>query len=455
LGVQLQHGIPLQTSLGWFVGNTGEALLAAFCISAFHYGRALFSTVRGVLVFLVFGVFLAPLVSSFIDAAVVVSTGFGRHYWLLWTARLFSNMLAVLTLVPTIVGLGEGDFRRLQTAGLGRWAEGLLLALTIVSVSICVFSFEDMLPNAIPALVYAPLPVLLWASVRFSPVVLSSSILAVSLISVWNGMQGRGPFTSASMESNVLALQALLCTMGLPLLMLSTVIGERRSTEEELREASRQLIDVQERERQRIARELHDDIGQRLTVVQIELEKVRNKPESASFAQTIDKLSRQMADASKATHDISHGLHPSELEYLGLVSAIDMLCRNLADDFSLVVDFKHHGTLSDLAPALSLCLFRVAQEALNNVAKHGQARHVHISLHARRGTALLRIADDGAGFSSTDHPHGLGIVSMRERLHAIGGTMSIESNSGGGTLLRASAPLLYSTAPGSSLEETA
>jgi integral membrane sensor domain MASE1 len=100
---QQRSGVPLPTAVGWFIGNTGEAVVGAMCISHFTNQRRVFERVRGVLVFLIFGVVFAPLVTSFVDAAVVVWTGWGNGYWLLWTERLFSNMLAALTIVPTIV----------------------------------------------------------------------------------------------------------------------------------------------------------------------------------------------------------------------------------------------------------------------------------------------------------------------------------------------------------------
>ena len=103
--IQLPAGIPLVTACGWFVSNSAEALLGAACIRRFKEPGELFEDVPGVLIFLAFGVVLAPLASSFVDAAVVVTTGFGNGYWKLWTARLFSNMLAELTIAPTIVVL--------------------------------------------------------------------------------------------------------------------------------------------------------------------------------------------------------------------------------------------------------------------------------------------------------------------------------------------------------------
>jgi signal transduction histidine kinase len=438
--IQLARGVPLSTAGGWFVGNVGEALFAAACISSLSGKDRLFTTIRGVLVFLGFGVFLSPLVTSFVDAAVVVTTGWGNNYWVLWTTRLFSNMLASLTLVPTIVLVAVAGLPRIERATLSRWSEGALLAVTISLVSSIAFGLENMLPNSIPALVYAPLPLLLWASLRFGSAGLSASLLVVSIVSVLGAMHGRGPFTSTSIGANILALQALLCSIGVPLLMLSTVMVERHNTEKSLRQTSGKLIDAQERERHRIARELHDDIGQQLALVEIELGQLREEAESA-LKQQLENLSSRLSAVSKATHEISHGLHPTQLEYLGLATALDTLCHTITAETTLLVHFQHEGLPDLISPNISLCLFRVAQEALHNTAKHGHARHADVLLQAQAGHLLLRIVDDGIGFQSEQHAEGLGLTSMRERLHAVGGIITITSSPSGGTMIKTSVPL--------------
>src|SRR5437899_7896037 len=136
LSIQLRTGIPLLSSLGWFVGNTGEALLGAACIRYFKKEKPLFESVHGIVVFVAFGVLLATLVTSFVDAASTFLTGLGGNYWTLWTARLTSNMISNLVIVPTIVILGMkgiSGFRRVNPA---RYFEAGVLAVGIVTVSL-------------------------------------------------------------------------------------------------------------------------------------------------------------------------------------------------------------------------------------------------------------------------------------------------------------------------------
>src|SRR5260370_6844753 len=180
LSIQLKTGIPLLSSLGWFVGNTGEALLGAGCIRYFKKEKPLFESVQGVVVFIAFGVLLATLVTSFADAGSTFLTGLGSNYWTLWTARLTSNMISNLVIVPTIVILGVKGiswFRRVKPA---RYFEAGVLAVGIVTVSLLVFSAENG-AGSMPAFVLAPLPLLLWAALRFEAGALKAINFALPL----------------------------------------------------------------------------------------------------------------------------------------------------------------------------------------------------------------------------------------------------------------------------------
>lgn len=440
LVIQLKTGVPLVTAIGWFLGNTGEALFGAFCISRFNREQPLFESVRGLLIFLGFGVVLAPLVTSFIDAAVVVTTGWGNGYWALWTTRLFSNMLAQLTLVPTIMLLVRNGLSWIDEAPLSRWIEAGLLGISVAVVSVLAFGEHIVSPNTVPALLYAPLPILLWASIRFGSAGVSASLLTIALVSIWGAMHGRGPFMSASMGGNILALQVLLCTIAIPQLLLSALLFERRAIEASLRKTSGKLIDAQEQERQRIARELHDDIGQQLALAEMELCQLRDAAASP-LKLRLDTLFEQVSGVSRTAREISHGLHPFHLEHLGLVSAVRRLCRDLSQG-TMHIQFLEEKLGDHLPASISLCLYRVAQEALSNAARHSHARAVTVVLRIENAGLLLRIIDDGVGFSLQQDPYeGVGLASMGERLRAVGGSIQITSAPQRGTTVEATVPL--------------
>jgi len=430
--------MPMSVVLGKFAGNTTEALLGAVCIRRFAKPKVLFDSAKGVIVFFVFGVFLAPFVTSFLDAAVVAFSGMGRHYWELWTARLFSNMLAALTIAPTIILVALEGNRWVQKANLKKLIEAGLLAVAVVFVSVLVFGGQN---GSMPALICAPLPLLLWAAVRFGPGGLSAPMMVVASISIWNAVYGRGPFGNLSVADHVLSLRILLIVFALPLMLTAALIVERRRSEQALRRTRSKLVDAQKQERHRIARELHDGIVQQLTLVGLGLEELRCGS-SPSAKPALDKLYDQISDVSVAARDLSHDLHPFTLEYLGLVGALKKLCRDTGAKSSLGIIFSEKDLPSHLPSDISHCLFRVAQEALQNIVQHSHARTASMELKVRNGRVSLRIVDDGVGIAPEEHHgRGMGLASMRERVWALDGTCQVTSGPLKGTMVEASVPL--------------
>jgi signal transduction histidine kinase len=438
--VQAENGVPLATEMGWFIGNVSEALLGAACMRYFHKGKTWFESVHGIVVFLVFGVIVAPFVTSFLDAAVVVQTGWGHQYWALWTERLSSNMLAELTVVPTIVVFSLYGLAWIRKATLARYAEASLLAIGLLLVSTFVFGGIDPSRNNIPALVCAPLPFLLWAAIRFGSGALSSSLLFISLISIWNAIHGRGPFTSETMSANVLSMQIFLSLITVPNMLLAVVLAEQRLTVESLREMGSKLLNAQEAERHHLARELHDDVGQQLALLGVEIDRLRSES-GLAFKDRLSQLCERVCQISTTTHELSHGLHPAQLEYLGLAASLRGLCREVGKPKGLEISFDEEALPTHVPPDVAISLYRVAQEALNNLTRHSRAQNAAVELRQVRGRLLLRVLDDGVGFDAQQKSKGLGLVTMRERLNAVGGTIDITSSPTTGTAIEAWVPL--------------
>jgi signal transduction histidine kinase len=446
LFAQMQAGVPAWTALGWFLSNTGEALVGVLCINRFGTGKRLFDSVRGVLAFLSFGVILAPLVTSFLDAAVVVGTGWGKGYWGVGATRFFTNTLAELTIVPIIVLSGVNGSRWIREATPIRYLEAGLLVGGIVSVSILVFGPIPAMVGNIPALMYAPLPLLLWAVVRFGSGGLSVCLLGMALISIWNAMQGRGPFTAASMAHNVLSLQVLLCTVTLPLLFLAAVMVERRRTEASLRDTTGRLIDAQEQERRRIAREIHDDYSQRLALLAMDLENLAEENRgnySVEAGQRLHQVWNGIAEIGADLHSLSHRLHSSTLDSLGLVAGVKAFCREFAEQQEIQIDFADENVPSGVPGDVALCLFRIVQEGLRNIKRHSGADKAGVRVERVGERLHLSVTDQGRGFDTQTRSAagGIGIRSMEERLRPLGGKLEIYSRPMGGTRIDVWLPL--------------
>jgi len=222
-------------------------------------------------------------------------------------------------------------------------------------------------------------------------------------------------------------------------------ITERKLSEISLRDLTGRLLRAQEEERARIARELHDDISQRMAFLQIGLEQFEQSRVSLApkERQELQNLSQVASEISSDLHSLSHKLHPARLDLQGLVAATGSLCRELAEQHDLQIRFTHHDVPTDMPMEVSLCLFRVVQEALRNVVKHGRTNEAEVELRGQAEGMELRISDFGAGFDTKAIPAngGLGLISMGERLRLIGGELMVVSRPTEGTQLRVRVPL--------------
>jgi len=436
---QRQAGVPLSTAVGWFITNTSEALIGAFGITRFTRQKTVLDGVRGVFIFVVFGVLIAPFATSFLDAAAVVITGWGRGYWPLGSERFWTNALAELTIVPSVVVCSLAGVSWIRKATLARCWEAGLFAVGTALVSVLVFGFQPISLASAPALLYVPVPLLLWAALRFGLGGLSLSLLCVSLISIWYTMHGREPFPYASMPQNILSLQILFSIVAVPLMFLAAVMGDARRTQESLRRISGSLIDAQEQERYRIARELHDDLGQELALLHVKLDRLIQESDR-SLKPSLTDLSNQLSAISTTAREISHGLYPSQLEYIGLATAVKRLCDEMRQGKQLSIDLTMNDLPNELPPAVSLCVYRVAQETLHNIITHSQAKNVQVELKASNGRISLSIVDDGVGFDLNREVAGLGLASMRQRVQSLGGSIKISSFPKLGTRVEAEVP---------------
>jgi len=215
--------------------------------------------------------------------------------------------------------------------------------------------------------------------------------------------------------------------------------------EERLRHLNRRLMEAYESERARIARQLHDDIAQRMAVLTIELDSLNQAlPLSLSeLRRRIGALSDRTRALGKDVEAISHGLHSSKLDYLGVVSASADFCRELSERQHVEIAFTHDGIPEDVPKDAAICVFRVLQEAVTNAVQHAGVDRVAAVLRGSADEIQLEVVDGGRGFDPDEamRVRGLGLFSMQERISRVKGDLSIESQSGAGTIVRARVPL--------------
>ena len=475
--VQLNADIPKAMILCWYISNCSEALIGAFTLRFLAGPVVHFDDTRHVTMFILASL-LAPFLSSFIDAGFVVLNRFGNSpYWDVFRMRFFSNVLASLTLIPLIVSWRGWPFQ-FQNTSWKRWLEVFLLATALVVVGLIAVNASQ---DTRPAPLYLPLPLLLWAAIRFGPRGSSAAFLVVSLFEIWGAIHGYGPFASQSAEMNALSVQLFLILACLPLLFLAALIKERTHAEEaaqqkqarlelaldaakqasqaltesqmklhqshnQIRKLLGRLIDVQEAERRRISRELHDDLNQKIATLCLSISRVKRKV-PAHNTELVEELDQVRETANRLTDEVrrlSHQLHPAVLEHLGLVTALESYIGSFADEERIDVRLRSEIGEERIPFQTSICLYRVAVEALRNVSRHSGAQSAAISLKRVADDVLeLEVSDSGKGFDVEIFRHGggLGLISIEERLRLLKGSCVISSAPGHGTTLVARVPL--------------
>ena len=211
--------------------------------------------------------------------------------------------------------------------------------------------------------------------------------------------------------------------------------------QQELRALTGRLVEAQETESKYLARELHDDFSQKLAALGMELADIAQREASADVVNRLLRVAAHISDLNEDTHRIARHLHPAVLDDLGLAAALKSECDIFVEQYGIPAECDFHLARS-VPPDVSLCLYRVTQEALRNCAEHAHATRVRLSLR-QDGELVLEIADFGNGFDveSVRGKGGLGLVSMQERVRLVNGTFSIESQSGKGTVVRIRIPL--------------
>ena len=224
------------------------------------------------------------------------------------------------------------------------------------------------------------------------------------------------------------------------ILILAEDITRRKHMEEALSSLSRKLIESQEQERARIGRELHDNISQRLAMLAIGLEQLQNNP--LEVPRYVQGLRKETMAISSEVQGLSHELHASKLEYLGVVSGMKSWCREFGERQKMEIDFRCEVS-SALPFEVGLSLFRVLQEALHNVIKHSGVKHVEVQLLEQSNEVLLTVRDSGSGFDvqAAKRSSGIGLTSMQERVRLVNGEIRVESKPMQGTTIHVRVPL--------------
>ena len=447
----LSVGFPPSTSALYILADAVEIIIITVGLGYTFDGVPRLNTLKALASYSLFAILIGPIIGTFVGAFAI--PGFFLTNWRIF---FFSEAIAFLTLTPAVLSWASSRSVRAHRSVESRLEmAALIIALTFVGYVI----FFTHWGTITPALLYSLVPFLLWAALRFGSRAVSIMVLAIAFCSIWGAVHGRGPFTGSNPVHAVLLLQLFLVFAAAPFTLLAAVVEEREQGRLVERELSRRLISEQEKERSRIASELHDDICQRLALLSMELQTAsRNENHLATATkQRLEEIRLHCSEIADDVQLLSHELHSAKLDYLGISAAIRGFCREFGEQQEVSVEFTAQNVPKSVSRDESLCLFRVTQEALHNAVKHSGANRFWVELSGAGNEVRLEVKDAGIGFDAKEANQigGLGLVSMQERVRAVNGRFYIESKHGAGTKIIASVPVAAGNSAGKASSDDA
>jgi len=435
LAAELQSGVPTAMVLGWYVSNCSEALIGAGLVRAFVPGPLRLDSLRNVGIFMLGAALAAPVLSSFIDAALVRVIGWSDNpYWDLVRQRIPSNVLAELTVAPLILTWAAFDLPQLRRVSAARCAEiaALFAGLLIASVLV----FERPTFETSPALYYLPLPFLLWAAVRVGPTGTATALGLLTAMVIWGAAHGVGPFQGRPPLETAHEMQMFVCAVAIPLLLLAVALEQGVRVEHESLEQRRQIghlsrVAMLGELSGGIAHELNQPLTAILSNAQAAQRFIADKSASP---ETLAEILRDIITADQRAGEVIRRLHAlfrrgeTQFESLDInevareVIAIvrgELVLRSIdvAMQFGDAVP-RVRGDRVELQQVL-LNLVMNACEAMSS-ARPPDARHLTLRTRPAEGGALISVADSGPGFAAEDYaqlfepfyttkPQGLGL----------------------------------------------
>lgn len=458
--VAFSSSVPTLAAAGQAIGATVAAITGTLLLRRTPDFDPSLSRLSDALELVVLGAFVSAAISASVGVFSLYVTHVQAYSGLpaAWLIYWLGDATGVLLITPLVFTVPRLLFRLRSGADISAFS---VLFAMLTAACFIVFGDLPLIPIRLHVLAFAVLPFVMWAAIEFGIGGASLSVFIIATTATIATAFGLGPFAGNTAFTNAVLLDVFFAVLSISGLALGAVIAERErakrdreelirgqaATEARLRQRaeetvsslSRRLIHAQEQERARIARELHDDIGQRVALLAVGLARLSHGTTDSAQQTDTARLQQQLAEIGNDINVLSHTLHSSRLELLGIEPAMKGFCQEFASQQQVDVQFASRDAPAQLPADVSLALFRVLQEALHNAAKHSGVRLFQAELWTAGGGVHLSVSDAGTGFdlqaARTDR--GLGLVSMEERVKLVGGELSIDTQPGRGTRLHA------------------
>ncbi len=429
-------------SLGIALGNTSSALFGGYLLRRFASFQPSLARMRDVLGLVILAAVVSPIVAASIGITTLFLTH--MHAWSdfssAWRVWWLGDAMGVLIVTPLFL-TGRELVSSLRSS---RLTEFVLLGAGLFATCAAIFGGRTGFGVQDDVLAFVAFPFVIWAAIRFRVAGVAMASFLIAVIAVWGTAQGNGPFVKHDPLGNVALLQLFIAVTSMTGLILAGVIEEReraiterKRAEESLRELSGRLLQTQDEERRRIARELHDSAGQILAALSMNLtplEPEANKI-SPSAAKAITESLGLVNELSKELRTISHLLHPPLLDEVGLSSGLRSYLEGFAERSKISIDLDIPDDFGRLSRDLETAIFRIVQECLTNIHRHSGSPVGKIRISRSNGEVRLQVEDLGKGIPPEKRSAinsagggGVGIRGMRERVRQLGGNLEISSN---------------------------
>lgn len=435
----LSHGTSLAVALLFCVANAVQAVSGAWLISWVVAPCPALTTLEEFLALVGFGAVLSTAAGAAIGAATLSAFGLTNSFARSWEVWWGSTAMSILLLAPFIMTAGSispAERRRLTRPK--KLLEAALLLATLGALLAHLLIEERGVMSLQRVWLYAPL---LWAALRFGPLGAAATTLLASVVLAFFTTQFQAGLTPQNIASGdyVLAMQTVFAAAGLIIMIPALVLAERDEKILQLRKMARRLVEVQEIERRAINRELHDRAGQNLSALRLNLEVLRRhlRSDATEAAARLADTQALLDTTARQVRDVMAELRPPALDEYGLLAALRHHAAVVSARLGIAISVAGRDPEPRLPLATETALFRIVQEALNNVAKHARAKSVTVNVAPRAdGGVTLSVVDDGVGFDAAQpQPRGptYGIRTMRERAEAAGIRLKLASAQGRGT----------------------
>ncbi|HSR35303.1 MAG TPA: MASE1 domain-containing protein [Anaerolineae bacterium] len=466
----LLTGAPVGVAVGIALGNTLEALVGAYCLKRFVGFHNAMDRIQDVVGLALCSIFSTALGASIGSMTLLLTGGIVwqavGNIWITWW---IGDLLGALVVAPVLLVWATAPS---YPATRRMISEGVVVLALLAAVTWYVFGSRAYAGVLHQAMIYVIFPFMIWTALRLGQRGAATAVFLVSGIAIWATSEGMGPFSLESKNDSLVLLQTFMGVVSLTSLILAAAATERRKAAdalhqrvedlaalneqnawlfEEVRQGNQQLhalsqrlMKAQEEERLHLSRELHDESGQLVAALTMQLgllEHDASQPEA---------LNRHIAELKRATYEIQDNLHqlavnlrPASLDHLGLVTALQQYTEEFGRKYQIQTDFEAVGLQGKRLPIeIEIAMFRIVQESLTNVALHARATHVDVLVNVHETRVAATIEDDGVGFAPSPSivENTLGLFGMRERVEMLGGRLSVESAPGKGTTVTAEVP---------------